>query len=45
MEANVSIEEKRRIVAILFSDIKGYSAINNDDLYTKVKAFNEEFKR
>lgn len=37
--------ETQRIVAMLFSDIKGYSKITNDDLSVKIDKFNDEFKQ
>ena len=33
------MKEIRQIVSILFSDIVGYSSIENDRLYTKVNEF------
>lgn len=36
-------EIRKQIVAILFSDLAGYSAINNDDKYTKISIMIEDF--
>jgi hypothetical protein len=35
--------ERRQIVAMLFSDVKGYADIRNDDLSVKAAHFNVEF--
>ncbi len=36
------MREKKQIVSILFSDIAGYSKIEDDDLYSKVNHINDE---
>ena len=42
-EANM--ETRRQVLSMLFSDIWGYSQLKNNDLYVKIQAFNQEFKR
>ena len=39
-----SMDNKKQIISILFADIENYSQIRDDDLYVKLKKFEEEFK-
>lgn len=39
------MKESKKIVSILFSDVKDYSKIKDDHLYLKVSKFNEEFRK
>ena len=36
---------QRQIISILFADVKGYSGVDNDALFAKLKAHNVDFQR
>ena len=38
------MSERKQIVSVLFSDIKGYSSLNDYELFSKVKRFNDDFE-
>lgn len=43
-EVNATITNQSQLVAVLFSDIKGYSKIKNDKLKSRICEINNEFK-